>query len=122
AHVAGEVEGGDAGTEREGGEGVSEIVDPARWLDPGRALRGLPLPVAEVVQVEVATPLRGEHKRVLPTRWLPFDRIECDRLQRHRAPARLRLRALQPTLRERAVDVYDPRLQVDVPPFEREPF
>jgi hypothetical protein len=29
AHVAGEVEGGDAGTEREGGEGVSEIVDPA---------------------------------------------------------------------------------------------
>jgi hypothetical protein len=36
AHVAGEVEGEDAGTEREGGEGVSEIVDPARWLDPGR--------------------------------------------------------------------------------------
>jgi hypothetical protein len=35
AHVAGEVEGGDAGTEREGGEGVSEIVDPARRLDPG---------------------------------------------------------------------------------------
>jgi len=29
AHVAGEVEGGDAGTEGEGGEGVSEIVDPA---------------------------------------------------------------------------------------------
>jgi hypothetical protein len=29
AHVAGEVEGGDAGTECEGREGVSEIVDPA---------------------------------------------------------------------------------------------
>ena len=29
AHVAGEVEGGDAGTERDGGDGVSEIVDPA---------------------------------------------------------------------------------------------
>jgi hypothetical protein len=39
AHVAGEVEGGDAGTEREGGDGVSEIVDPARWLDPGRDRR-----------------------------------------------------------------------------------
>jgi len=36
AHVAGELEGEDAGTEREGGEGVSEIVDPARWLDSGR--------------------------------------------------------------------------------------
>jgi hypothetical protein len=32
AHVAGEVEGGDAGTEREGGEGVAEIVDPSRGL------------------------------------------------------------------------------------------
>src|SRR5215211_7931003 len=30
AHVAGEVEGGGAGTEREGGEGVSEIVNPAQ--------------------------------------------------------------------------------------------
>ena len=29
AHVAGEIEGGDAGTEREGGEGVPKIVDPA---------------------------------------------------------------------------------------------
>jgi hypothetical protein len=29
AHVAGEVEGGDAGTKGEGGEGVAQIVDPA---------------------------------------------------------------------------------------------
>jgi hypothetical protein len=48
AHVAGEVEGGDAGTEREGGEGVSEIVDPAQRLDPGRDLRGLPLAVTKL--------------------------------------------------------------------------
>jgi hypothetical protein len=33
-HVAGEVEGGDAGTEREGCEGVPAIVDPAQGLDP----------------------------------------------------------------------------------------
>ena len=50
-HVAGKVEGRDAGTEREGGEGVPESVDPAQWLDPGRDLRGLPLAVAEVVPV-----------------------------------------------------------------------
>jgi hypothetical protein len=54
--------------------------------------------------------------------WLLFERFKRNRLQRHRAAARLCLRALQPTFRERAVDVDDPRLQVDVAPFEREPF
>src|SRR6266545_2335693 len=57
AHVAGQIEGGDACTEREGREGVSKIVDPAHRLDPGGTLCGLPLAVAEVVQVEVAAPL-----------------------------------------------------------------
>ena len=57
AHVAGEVEDGDAGTECKGREGVSEIVDPAHRLDPGGTLCGLPLAVA---QVEVAAPLRRE--------------------------------------------------------------
>src|SRR6266545_6834807 len=102
AHVAGEVEGGDAGTKREGREGVSEIVDPAQGLDPGGELRGLPLAVAEVVQVEVAAPLGREEQRALRTRRLALDRVQCDRLQRHRPQARLCLRALQPTLRERA--------------------
>lgn len=52
-----------------------------------------------------------------------LDRFERDRLQRYRSAARLRLRAFQPALCERAVDVDDPRrLQVAVPPFEREPF
>ena len=54
AHVAGEVEGGDAGTKREGGEGVPEIVDAPDRLDSSRELGGLPVAVAEVVQVEVA--------------------------------------------------------------------
>jgi hypothetical protein len=67
AHVAGEIEGGDAGTEGEGGEGVPKIVDPAHRLDPRGELRGLPLPVAEVVPVEVAAPLGGEDECVLPT-------------------------------------------------------
>ena len=105
-----------------GGGGVPEIVDPAQWLDTGRDLRGLPLAVPEVVPVEVAAPLRGEHKCAPPTRSLLLERIECNRLQRHRSAARLCLRAFQPTLRERAVDVYDPGLQVNVAPFEREPF
>src|SRR5918999_1046879 len=110
------------GTEGEGGEGVSEIVDPAQWLDPGRDLCGLPLAVAEVVPVEVAAPLRGEHKCALPTRSLLLERFECHRLQRHRAAARLCLRALQSTLRERAMDVDHARVKIDVAPFEREPF
>src|SRR5919201_7126843 len=105
----------------EGGEGVSEIVDPAQWLDPGRDLRGLPLSVADLVPVEVAAPLCGEHKCALPTRLLLLERFERDRLQWRRPPARFGLRALQPSLPERAVDVDDASLQVDVAPFKREP-
>jgi hypothetical protein len=63
-----------------------------------------------------------EHKQALPTRWLLFDRLKRDRLQRHRSAARLGLRALQAPFRERAVDIDDARLQVDVAPFERDPF
>ncbi len=121
AHVAGEVEGGDAGTEREGREGVPEIVDPAQRLDPGGTLGRLPLAVAEVVEVEVAAPLGREEQRAVRTRRLAFDGVQCDRLQRHLPPARLRLRALQPTLRERAASVDDTRLTIDVAPLEREP-
>ena len=40
AHVAGELEGGDAGTQGEGREGVSEIVDAPERLDPGCELGG----------------------------------------------------------------------------------
>src|SRR6266545_3665119 len=60
----------------------------AQRLDPGRELRRLPLTVAEVVQVEVAAPLGGEHECAQPTRWLLFDRLEPNRLQRHRAAGR----------------------------------
>jgi hypothetical protein len=122
AHVAGEIERGDTGTEREGSERVPEIVDPPQRLDPGRDLRRPPLPVAEVVQVEVAAPLGGEHECAFPTRSLLPDRFKRDRLQRHCSPARVGLRALQPTFRERAVDIENARLQVEVAPFEREPF
>ena len=49
AHVAGEVEGGDAGSERERGEGVSEIVYAPDRVDPEVALGGFLVAVAEVV-------------------------------------------------------------------------
>jgi hypothetical protein len=52
AHVAGEIERGDAGTEGEGGEGVPQVVDPTERLDASRALRGSPMAAAEVVQVD----------------------------------------------------------------------
>jgi hypothetical protein len=103
ADVAGEIEREDAGTERDGREGVPEIVDPAQRLDPGHELRRLPLSVAEVVQVEVAAPLGGEHECGRPTRWLLFDRFERNRLQRHRAAARLGLRHFKgPFVNERS--------------------
>ncbi len=59
-----------------------------KWLDPGRDLRWLPLAVAEVVQAEVAAPLGREEQSAVPSRQLALDRLERDRLQRHR-PLRL---------------------------------
>jgi hypothetical protein len=56
------------------------------------------------------------------TRPLLFECGECDRLQRHRPQAPFSLGALQATLRERAADVDDARLAIDVAPFKREPF
>jgi integrase len=81
----------------------------------------LALPVAEVVQVEVAAPLGKEQQRAVRTRHLPFDRLQRDRLQRHCPHARLRLRALQPTLRERQAHVDDAHLTIDVASLERGP-
>src|SRR4029450_3718537 len=68
AHVAGELEGGESGTEGEGRERVSEIVDAAEGLDPDRDLRGLPVSVSEVVEVEVAAALGREEKLARRTR------------------------------------------------------
>jgi hypothetical protein len=61
-HVAAEVEGRDAGPQREGRERVPESVDPPRRVDPSRELSALPGAGAEVVQVEVAALRRGEEE------------------------------------------------------------
>jgi hypothetical protein len=63
AHVARELEGGEAGTEGEGREGVSEIVDAAERLDPDCDLGWPPIAVSEVVQVEVAATLGWKDQR-----------------------------------------------------------
>jgi hypothetical protein len=63
AHVAGEVEGGDTGTQGEGREGVPEILDPTQRLDAHSQLRRPPLEGAEVVDIEVAAALTGEEQR-----------------------------------------------------------
>src|SRR5262249_39816192 len=44
-------------------EGMTEIVDPPRRIDPRGLLRGSPLEGAEVVDVEVTTPLPGKQQR-----------------------------------------------------------
>jgi hypothetical protein len=66
---------------------------------------------------DVAALLGRKEQRVLRTRRLAFDRVQCDRLQWHRPPTRLRLRALQPTLPERAADIDNLRPEINVAPF-----
>lgn len=67
AHVAGEVEGGDAGTKREGSERVPEILDPPQRVDADGTLSRPPLVRAEMVHVEVATALTWKHQRRILT-------------------------------------------------------
>jgi SacI restriction endonuclease len=64
SHVAGEVEGGDAGTEGEGRERVPEIVDAAKRRDPGRLLCRPPRAVPEVVEVEIAAIADGNRSEL----------------------------------------------------------
>jgi hypothetical protein len=98
---------------REGGEGIPKIVDPAQRLGADGELCGLLLAVAEVVQVEVATTLGREEQRAVLVRRLALERVEGDRLQRHRPQAGLCPRALQPTFRERATDINDVGFDID---------
>ena len=68
AHVAGELEGGDAGTQGERRERVPEIVDAPEGLEPNRELSRLPVAVSEVVQVELAAAFGREEQLVSTTR------------------------------------------------------
>jgi hypothetical protein len=59
---------------------VAKIVDPTRRLDAGGELCRLPLAVAEVVQVEIATMLGREEQRAVRVRRLALERVDRDRL------------------------------------------
>src|SRR5947208_16250915 len=92
AHVAGEVEGRDAGTEREGREGVPEIVDPSQWVDARGLLCGPPSEGAEVVDVEVAASLAGKEQRRAIAVFDPVEGVDRASLERDRSRAGLGLR------------------------------
>ena len=63
AHVTREIEGRDAGTKSESRERVPEIVDPSKRIDARGLLGGPPLERAEVVDVQVGTPLARKEER-----------------------------------------------------------
>jgi hypothetical protein len=73
------------------------------------------------VEVEVTAAGRREEKLTLTVGSELVERCERDRLQRHRADAPLGLRALEPAVSERATDVDDSCLAVDVALLERHP-
>jgi hypothetical protein len=87
----------------------------ARW---GR----LPDAAAEVVQVEITAPWRRKQQRRVCSCRQPVERLERDRLQRHRAHAATRLGTLQSPVGERPAHIDDPRLTVEIAPLERGPF
>ena len=75
AHVAGELEGGDAGTQGEGRECVPEIVDAAEGLDPDRleseARAGVRYVGSDTTRV-VCLPTCHNARRITPPHRVPF--------------------------------------------------
>src|SRR5215210_6408571 len=100
---------------------MTEIVNAAQRHDAYRNLGRFPVAVAEVVEVEVAAAARREEKLTLPVGSELVERCERGCLQRQRADAPLGLRALEPSVSERATDVDDSCLAVDVALLERHP-
>src|SRR5207237_241277 len=90
-------------------------------LNAGGALCRSPVAVAEVVNVEVATRRRRDHKRRARLRGQLIEGGESVCLQRHRAKARLRLRRLDAAVAKGAPDVPHLCTSVDVTALKREP-
>src|SRR5215207_7986449 len=106
-----------AGTKREGGASVAQVVEVAQRLDPDCFLDGLPVAAVEVAEVEVAAArVREEQQAVLPRPEL-LERLDRDRLQRNRPSAQPRLGLLDPSVRIRASDLDDTGRTVDVAVF-----
>jgi hypothetical protein len=83
AGVAREVERGDAGTKREGREGMPEILDPPKRRYPCGFLGWAPLERAELVDVEVTAGFAGKQKRRAAPVPGSVERLERPSLQCH---------------------------------------
>jgi hypothetical protein len=68
AHEAREGEHRDAGSEREGGVRVAEVVEVAQRLDPDPFLDGLPVAAIEVAEVEMAAACVRKQQRAVVAR------------------------------------------------------
>ncbi len=121
-HEAREVEGGDAGPQREGRERMAQVVRSPQRLDPRCPLRGLSVLSAEVVQVQISAARRWKQEGRVWSRRKPIESVQRDRLQRHRAHAPARLRALQTSVRKCPAHIDDPRGAVEVAMLDRDPF
>src|SRR6476646_10749033 len=93
---------------------MTEIVDPPKRIDARGLLRRSPLERAEVVDVEVAASLARKQQRRTVAVPDPVECVEGTRLQRYGSHARLRLRELELAAGERAADIDDPLLAVNV--------
>src|SRR6266511_5383075 len=82
AHPSGECEQRQACGDRERRVRMPEVVGPA-GLEPGRSKRRLPVPLAKVVQIEVATASAREEKRRVEARGHRVEGLENALAERH---------------------------------------
>ena len=94
--------------------GVAQVVEVAQRFDPKSFLDGLPVPAVEVAEVEVAAACVLKQQRAIFPRPKLVERLERDRLQRHRAPAQPRLGLLDPPVRIRPSNLHDAGGAIDV--------
>src|SRR6266702_6536463 len=90
-----------AGSEREGGVGVAQVIEAANGFDAGGDLGGSPVAAAEDAEVDPAAARVRDEDRVYRGRQA-VARLNRLRLQRHRARAQPRLGVLDPAVRVRA--------------------
>ena len=93
---------------------MAAVVHPS-MLNPGRSEHGRPLPVPELLTVDIAAPRGRKHeRRVEPRRHRPQG-VDDTLAERHAAALPRRLPAvLQHALREHPLDAEDALLEIEV--------
>jgi hypothetical protein len=120
AHEPRESEHRDACAEREGGIGVTQVVEVAWRIDPGRPLDRLPVAAVEVAEVEVSAACVRKEQRAVVSWPKLVEGLERDRLKRNSASAQPRLRVLDPSICVGPSHLHDAGGTIDVTVFERE--